>query len=497
MATKISRQTSNSVQPAFAVDRRSLILAGLGLMAGGTPLLVAAERSARDHAIADPLGGEDSLIADVQHRTFRYFWETTNPDTGLAVDRYPSRSPASIAAIGFALTAYPIGVKRGYITRAQAVERVLTTLRFLDSAPQGPAREGVAGYKGFFYHYLNPVTGTRAAESELSTVDTALLLGGVLFCQAYFDREAGPEAEIRRLAEAIYSRVDWRWAQVRSPAICHGWTPEAGFLEFDWRGYNEAMIVYLLALGSPTHAVDASAWEAWTSTYDGSWNSDFGLPHLAFAPLFGHQYCQTWVDFRGLQDAYLRARGIDYFENNRRAVYAQRAYAVANPHGWKDYGVDVWGVTASDGPADVTCDYDGKPRLFRAYFARGAAEHGYDDGTLAPTALIASIAFAPEIVLPALREVTHRFGAHIYSDYGFLDAFNPSFNYNGPLQHGRCIPGFGWVASDYLGIDQGPIVAMIENHRSGLIWKAMRNSVPLRRGLQRAGFTGGWLGASA
>jgi hypothetical protein len=496
MTTRLARETRDRFQATFSLDRRSLMLGGLGLLAGGTaaPMMVSSGRSAPGDVASG--GGDDALIADVQERTFRFFWETTNPDTGLAVDRYPSPSPASVAAVGFALTAYPIGVERGYITRAQAIERVLTTLSFLDSAPQGPAREGVAGYKGFFYHYLDPVTGTRADESELSTVDTALLLGGVLFCEAYFDGDAASEAEIRQLAGAIYGRVDWRWVQVRSPAICHGWTPEAGYLEFDWRGYNEALIVYLLALGSPTHAVDASAWGAWTSTYDGSWSSDFGLPHLAFAPLFGHQYCQTWVDFRGLQDAYLRARGIDYFENNRRAVYAQRAYAVANPHGWKDYGVDVWGVTASDGPADVTCDYDGKPRLFRAYFARGAAEHGYDDGTLAPTALVASVAFAPEIVLPAVNEVTNRFGEHIYSDYGFLDAFNPSFDFNVPLQHGRCIPGFGWVATDYLGIDQGPIVAMIENHRSELVWRVMRKSAHLKKGLERAGFTGGWLGTA-
>lgn len=438
--------------------------------------------------------GTVSLITDIQARTFRFFWDTAHPKTGLVLDRYPGASPASVAAVGFALTAYPIGAEHGFVTRAQARARVLRTLRFLEAAPQGPQPTGVAGYHGFFYHYLNPATGLRQGKSELSTVDTALLLGGVLFCECYFDRDDAEEAEIRRLAETIYARVDWRWAQPRAPAIAHGWTPEHGFLNWDWRGYNEAMVVYLLALGSPTHAVDASAWDAWTSTYDRCWRADYGPPHLAFGPLFGHQYCQTWVDFRGLQDAYLRARGIDYFENNRRAVYAQRAYAIANPHGWKDYGSDIWGVTASDGPANVTCIYDGKPRTFRAYAARGAGSGDYDDGTLAPTALVASIAVAPEIVLPAIEEVTRRFGAHLYSTYGYLDAFNPSFDFNVPLTLGRCIPGFGWVANDYLGIDQGPIVAMIENYRSELIWRTMRKSPHLRRGLVRAGFTGGWLG---
>ncbi len=440
----------------------------------------------------------DPFITDVQKRTFRFFWNTTNPKNGLARDRFPSPSAASIAAVGFALTAYPIGVERGYVSRRAATERVLATLRHFHDSPQGPAPKGTAGHRGFFYHYLDMATGLRAGDSELSTVDTALFLAGVLFCQSYFDGVDGEEAEIRELAELIYCRVDWRWAQARPPAIAHGWTPECGFLEYDWRGYNEAMIVYLLALGSPTYPVEATAWTEWTSTYDNFWQTDFGEPHLAFAPLFGHQYSQTWVDFRGLQDGYMRRRGIDYFENNRRAVYAQQAYAIANPQGWKDYGSVVWGVTASDGPGDIECEYAGKLRMFRGYAGRGAVgPDEYDDGTIAPTAVLGSIAFAPEIVLPTVHELQRRYGEHIYSDYGFLDAFNPSFHSNAPLAHGRCIPGFGWVASDYLGIDQGPIVAMIENARSELVWRVMRNNPHLRRGLGRAAFSGGWLTTEA
>jgi hypothetical protein len=496
MATRNTRKASIRFPERIAPNRRSFLLGSVGLLAGSTVPFIGGESGPLERAQLQATN--DPLVADVEKRTFRFFWETTNPHTGLALDRYPSASPASIAAVGFALTSYPIGVERKFIKRGQAVERVLNTLRFLDGAPQGPGRKGVAGHRGFFYHYLNPATGERADASELSTIDTALLLGGVLFCQSYFDGDDADETEIRRLAETIYGRVDWRWAQPRAPAIVHGWTPEEGFLEFDWRGYNEAMIIYLLALGSPTCPVDASAWGAWTSTYDQCWRGSFGLPHLSFGPLFGHQYCQSWVDFRGLQDAFLRSRGIDYFENNRRAVYAQRAYATANPHGWKDYGIDVWGVTASDGPANVICEYDGKQRTFRAYAARGAAgPEDYDDGTLAPTALVASIAFAPEIVLPAMHEVARRFGPHLYATYGYLDAFNPSFTFNVPLEHGRCIPGFGWVASDYIGIDQGPIIAMIENFRSGLVWRTMSKNGHLRRGLDRAGFTGGWLGRTA
>jgi hypothetical protein len=468
--------------------RRALLLGGLGLLAGATlPSLTAFGALPRGSTL-------DPFIADVQRRTFRFFWETTNPANGLARDRFPSPSAASIAAVGFALTAYPVGVERGYVTRRQARDRVLATLRFFHDAPQGPALRGMTGHHGFFYHFLDMTTGKRAGDSELSTIDTALFLAGALFCQSYFDGAHADEVQIRDLAEKIYGRVDWRWAQVRPPAIGHGWSPECGFLEYDWRGYNEAMIVYLLALGSPTSPVETTAWSEWTSTYDSSWISDFGEPHLAFAPLFGHLYCQTWIDFRGVQDAYMSQRGLDYFENNRRAIYAQRAYAIANPHAWKDYGTDVWGVTASDGPGDVEHEYQGKLRAFSGYAARGAGgSDAYDDGTVAPTAMLSSIAFAPEIVISAAHELRRRFGEHIYSDYGFIDAFNPSFDFDVPLTHGRCIPGFGWVASDYLGIDQGPIVAMIENQGSGLIWRVMRTNPHLRRGLERAGFSGGWL----
>jgi hypothetical protein len=469
-----------------------VLTGGLGLLATGAVPFLAASAAPRNLATPNVL---DPFIDDVQRRTFRFFWNTTNPKNGLVRDRFPSPSAASIAAVGFALTAYPVGVERGFVSRTAAVERVLATLRFFHDAPQGREPRGMTGHNGFFYHFLDMKTGQRARDSELSTVDTALFLAGALFCQSYFDGPDPGEAEIRELAEKIYSRVNWQWVQVRPPAIGHGWSPECGHFVYDWRGYNEALIVYLLALGSPTYPVDTGAWTEWTSTYDQCWQAEFGEPHLGFPPLFGHQYCQTWIDFRGLQDAYMSRRGIDYFENNRRAVYAQRAYAIANPHGWKDYGGDVWGVTACDGPADVECEYGGKMRTFRSYSGRGAGAgpDGHDDGTLAPTAVLGSIAFAPEIVLPTIRELRRRYGKHIYSDYGFLDAFNPSFNFDVPLVHGRCIPGFGWVASDYLGINQGPIVAMIENGRSELVWRVMRGNPHVRRGLERAGFKGGWL----
>lgn len=434
------------------------------------------------------------LIEDLQHRSFKYFWELGNPGNGLVPDRWPSPSFSSIAAVGFGLTSYGVGSERGWITRDQAAQRTLATLRFFATAPQGPAAQGMSGHNGFFYHFLRMDTGARDANCELSTVDTTLLLGGVLFAQSYYDRDDAIEVEIRRLADAIYRRVDWPWAQARAPRISMGWSPEGGLHDYDWNGYNEAILVYIMALGSPTHPVGRDAYDAWTSTYDRSWGTFQGQEHLGFPPLFGHQFSHVWVDFRGIQDDYMRGRKMDYFENSRRAVYSQRAYAIANPSHWKGYGENVWGLTASDGPVDATLDYEGQPRTFRSYSARGAGlEYVIDDGTLAPTAAASSMPFAPEIVIPAIAEMHRRYGQDIYQQYGFIDAFNPSFHYAVPLKHGKVVPGLGWADLDYIGIDQGPIVLMIENHRSELVWKVMRRNPYIRRGLERAGFTGGWL----
>jgi hypothetical protein len=247
----------------------------------------------------------------------------------------------------------------------------------------------------------------------------------------------------------------------------------------------------VLALGAPTFPVGPEAWTEWTSTYDESWGKRFGQEHLSFAPLFGHQYTHVWMDLRHVRDEYMERRGLDYFENSRRAVYAQQAYAIANPLSCKDYGATVWGITASDGPGDIELPYAGAVRRFRSYVARGTDEH--DDCTLAPTAVVGSLPFAPEVVVPTLLDIHRRYGEHIYSTYGFLDAFNRSFDFDVRPRHGRSIPGFGWVAGDYLGIDQGAIIAMLENYRSELIWRVMRSNPHLRRGLMRAGFSGGWL----
>lgn len=419
----------------------------------------------------------DALVDDVERRTFHYFWDLADPQTYLIPDRAPTPSFSSIAAVGFGLTAYGIGAERGYVTREAAAERTLKTLQSLWAMRQGPEPRGVSGYKGFFYHFLDMRTAERFKTVELSTVDTSLMMAGALFAQSYFDRDNATERAIRDTAEKLYERVEWNWEQVRAPAISMGWTPEEGFHTYDWRGYNEAMIVVILALGSPTHPVDPSAWSEYHKT--DRWGTFYGQEHFLFAPLFGHQYSHMWIDFRGIHDANTRAHGIDYFENSRRATLAQHAYAVDNPNRWRDYGDTIWGLTACDGPKDATETIDGRERTFHTYHARGATEGDIrDDGTIAPTAAVSSIVFAPELAIPAMTEMSRRYGERLYSKYGFVDAFNPTLD---------------WFDVDYLGIDQGPIIGMIENYRSELVWKTMRRNAHVRRGLERAGFSGGWL----
>jgi hypothetical protein len=435
----------------------------------------------------------DPFLDTVETRTFRWFWDATNPANGLVPDRWPTKSFSSVAAIGFGLTAYVVGVERGYVPRADAAARVLTTLNFLYHAPQGPGTTGVTGYKGFFYHFLDMNTGLRFQQVELSTIDTSLLLAGVLSCHEYFTGGDPSEVAIRALADSIYTRVDWQWASPNAPLVSMGWHPESNFINADWRGYDEGMILYVLALGSPTHAISPTAWTGWTSTYQ--WQTFYNQAHVNFAPLFGHQYSQIWIDFRGIQDPYMRGRGIDYFENSRRATLTQRSYAIDNPSKFRDYGAMTWGLTASDGPMDTTFTIDGVQRTFHTYMARGAAATEVrDDGTLAPTAAGGSVAFAPEIAVPALKAMREKYGDPLFGQYGFLDAFNPSYHLaSARVTQGRVVDGVGWFDTDYLGIDQGPIIAMIENYRTGLIWKLMRQSPYIRAGLQRAGFTGGWL----
>jgi len=475
--------------PRRSVVRRSAarILAAVAVLA----LTACLPRGANpQRPVARP--AHAAFLDTLAHRTFRWFWDLSDARTGLTPDRWPTRSFVSVAAVGFALTAYPIGAEHGWVTREQAAERALATLRFFWEAPQDSSARGVIGYRGFFYHFLEPETGHRFENVELSTIDTALLLAGALFCQSYFDRREAREERIRALAESLYARVDWPWAQVRPPTISLGWRPGEGHLPYDWRGYNEAMILHVLALGSPTRPVAPETWMAWTAGY--RWGTFHGQEYVGFAPLFGHQYSHVWIDFRGIHDEYMRHRGIDYFENSRRATLAQRAYAVANPGGFAGYGERLWGLSACDGPVDATLEIGGRQRTFRTYAARGASfTDVVDDGTIAPTAAATSIVFAPEVVVPTLVAMQDTYGERLLGPYGFVDAVNPTLRMATRVQHGAVDTTLAWFDTDYLGIDQGPILAMIENHRTGLVWRTMRRNPHVVRGLRRAGFAGGWL----
>jgi hypothetical protein len=449
---------------------------------------------------AAPSAAQSAFLDTVERRTFMYFWETANPRNGLVPDRWPTPSFSSVAAVGFALTAYPVGVEHGWITRKQAQQRVLATLRFFWTAPQGPAESGVTGYHGFFYHFLDMRTGYRFQHVELSTIDSGILLAGAQVCRQYFDDASAGDSTIRALADSLYLRADWNWARDGDSTLSMGWRPDSaayqnarGFITTHWQGYDEGMVLYILALGSPTHPIGASAWSGWTSTY--RWDEFEGEQFVQFPPLFGHQYSHIWIDFRGIADEYMRRHASDYFENSRRAVLSQQRYAVANPNGWRGYGATTWGLSASDGPLDSTLLVDGRERTFRTYAARGVSStEQRDDGTITPTAAGGSIPFAPQLAIAALQGMRTQYGDSLFSRYGFVDAFNPTLDEPGvPVTQGYIVPGVAWFDRDYLGIDQGPIVAMIENYRTALVWRLMRGNPYFVRGLCRAGFRGGWL----
>ena len=432
------------------------------------------------------------FLDTVQARTFDFFWETTNAENGLAPDRWPDPPFSSVAAVGYALTAYPIGVERGYVSREQARERTLTTLEFFWNAPQGGDASGTTGRWGFFYHFVDMDTGHRYQDVELSTIDTGLFLMGALTAQQYFDGDGETETRIRALADSLYRRVEWDRMQLPDGLVSMGWTPDEGRFDYGYEGYDEAMFLYVLAMGSPTHPVDDSAWNAFTSTYD--WESFYGYEHVNFAPLFGHQYSHVWIDFRDIQDAYMREKGIDYFENSRRATLAQREYAIDNPNNFAGYGENVWGLTASDGPGNTTVTVNGQEREFRGYWARGAANGDVrDDGTIAPTAVGGSVPFAPDATIKALKTMRSRYGDNLFGQYGFYDAFNLTYTLEEPPPDGGQTTSQGWFDDEHLGIDQGPILAMIENHRTGLIWSLIRDNPHVVRGLCRADFEGGWI----
>jgi hypothetical protein len=408
--------------------------------------------------IPNTFSNSNAFLDYLQQANFDYFWYAANPNNGLVPDRSTTGSACSIAAVGFGLTAIGIGIDHGWISRTQGVTRVIATLNTFLNGPQGPGTTGVIGYNGWFYHFLDMNTALRSPGSELSSIDTVLLLSGILYCKQYFNGTNANETSIRTMSDSIFNRVNWPWMAQGTNAVAMGWLPTTGFAGYgNWVGYDEGMMIYLLGMGTVTNPLPASAWNYWTSGY--TWATYYGESFVPFPPLFGHEYSHCWIDFRHIADSYMNSNNSTYFENSRRAALAQVAYCTANPLGWVGYSSNVWGLTACDGPT--------------GYEARGAPPALNDDGTIAPTAAGGAIAFAPDISLPTLQYLYTNGKNALWTAYGFIDAFNQSAS---------------WYDNAELGIDQGPIVIMIENYRTQRPWKLFMQNAEIQRGLQQAGF---------
>ena len=396
---------------------------------------------------APELSNDDvSLLEDLERANFQFFWDQANPQTGLIKDRCNVRAEdkstvASIAATGFGLTAFCIGEHRGYVSLADARERVILVLRFL--------WEKMPNHRGFFYHFANAATGERIWDSEVSSIDTALLMCGVLTCRQHFRGSS----QIVRLATDLFNRIEWTWLSEDTNLLPHGWSPEGGFLPYRWIDYSELMMMYLLGLGSTKYPLPIQAWTNWkrpTFEYD-------GMRYIgSFAPLFIHQYSQAWFDFRGKQDYY-----IDYFKNSIIATEVHRRFCIELSKRFPDYSEDLWGISASDSE--------------HGYVAWGGPpETGPIDGTVVPSAPGGSLPFLPRECLRVLHNMRNRYGARSWSKYGFVNAFNPLTN---------------WYDTDVIGIDTGITMLMAENLRTGFVWETFMKNPEAQRGLERAGFT--------
>ena len=425
-----------------------------------------------------PTKEETAFLDTLQYRSFLYFINEINPENGLVKDRTTKESASSIAAVGWGVIAWAIGAENNWISREKAAGLTLNLVRFLFNSEQS-AEPDATGYNGFYYHFLNMNTGKREWNSELSTIDTSWLLAGIRFAIQYYNRDNEVEKEIRDLGDKITYRVNWNWPLIErskheghKDLIAMGYKPDRGWGDYGWFGYTEALYLYVLAAG--TNLSDPmKTYNVWLSGYD--WEEPYkGYAHVAFPPLFGHQFSHMFIDFRGLADKYLQEKGIDYFENSRRATYCNWKYCIENPEGWVGYDSLTWGISACDGPGDF--ERDGK--RFYGYGGRGATGPGrtiIDDGTITPEAAGGSIPFAPEICIPALKNMYDKYGDKgLWGKYGMKDAFNLTVD---------------WNDKDYLGLDEGPIVIMIEIYRTGLVWKYSMKDPVIQKGLERLGFS--------
>jgi hypothetical protein len=415
--------------------------------------------------IPNPFPSDAAFMDYIEEANFDFYWYTANPANGLIPDRSaggaPGGSAASIFSVGLGLTAIGVAIDHGWITRNQGAARVLTTLNTFWNGPQGTNGAGEIGYQGWFYHFLDMNAATRSGSSELSSIDSTFLLAGILYAKQYFNGTNATEMTIQTLAASIFNRVNWAWFAPDTNAVRMGWLPESGFSTYgDWQGYNEAKLLYLLGMGASSNTLPAACWSFWTSGY--TWATTYGESYVVFAPMYGHEYSECWVDFRHVGDAYMNAENSTYFENSRRASLAQQAYCIANPGGFRGYSAQFWGLTASDDPG--------------GYAVHGApldTPDAFDNGTLAPTAAGGAMSFAPDIALPTLENIYSQGRTKVWTAFGFVDAFN--FNAN-------------WYDTWELGIDQGPILVATENYRNQNVWRLFMQNPEIQRGLQAAGF---------
>lgn len=423
---------------------------------------------------------DQKLLDKLQSAAFRYFTENANPDNGLVADNTKPGAAASIAATGFALSCYPVAAERGWLSRKQAAEVTLKTLRFFAESRQG-SEARATGHKGFYYHFLDMKTGKRALACELSTIDSAMLFAGMTVASTYFDRKNKVENEIRLLASGLLERADWTWTLDKGGEINQSWKPGEGFKKADWEGYTEALVMYVIGAASTSHPMPREAYEQDAQGYE--WHRNAGLEWIHATPLFIHLFPQAWIDLRGLQDGYVSKHAdIDYFENTCRAITVQREYAHLNPNNYRGYCRDIWGLSACAGPHGELTLRNGNSMPFDGYAARGVTA-GPDDGTLVPWAAATCVAHAPEHAMAGIHAILKTY-PDVLNNGQFIGAINPS------------LPGktaAGWVAPACFGIDQGLVVMMIENARTGLIWELTRNATVFKKGLKHLGFDGGWL----
>ena len=413
-----------------------------------------------------------TFLDSLQYKSFLYFLNEINPENGLVRDRSTKDSPASIAAVGFAFPIWAVGAEHGWFSRKEAASITLTSMKFFMNCIRSTSPDAT-GFNGFYYHFLEMKTGKRTWNCELSSIDTGLLIAGIRFAAQYYNQNSVEEIEIRQLADSLTYRVKWDWFTLPdsgrfASTLSLGWRPEQGFSKIGWVGYNEALIMYIIAAGSGYKGA-YKAYQKWLSFYD--WRNPYpDIEFVSFPPLFGNHYSHAFIDFRGLADEYMQEKGLDYFENARRATIVQQRYAIENPMNWTGYDSLTWGLTACDGPG---ASFNTNNRKFQYYSARGTSGPDLvqnDDGTISPTAAAGSIVFAPEIVIPTLESMYIKYGPEgLWGKYGFYDAFNPTAN---------------WYGKDYIAINQAPIILMIEYYKTGMIWEYMKKDPIVQKGLK-------------